>query len=104
MSKAILVTGASRGIGRAAARLAGQRGWAVGLNYAGNADAARAAAAEVEAEGGRALAIQDDVSVEADVIAMFDAAQNAFGALDGSLTTRACSVLPCRSPTWTLLG
>ena len=103
MSKAILVTGASRGIGRAAARLAGQRGWAVGLNYAGNANAARAAAG-VEAGGGRALAIRDDVSVEADVIAMFDAAQNAFGALDGSLTTRACSVLPCRSPTWTLLG
>jgi len=83
MSKAILITGASRGIGRAAARLAGQRGWAVGINYAGNADAARAAVAEVEAEGGRALAIQGDVSVEADVIAMFDAAQNAFGALDG---------------------
>ena len=81
MAKTILITGASRGIGRAAARLAGRRGWSVGVNYAGNADAAGDAVAE--AEGGRATAIQGDVSVEADVIAMFDATQDAFGPLDG---------------------
>jgi len=83
MSKVVLITGASRGIGRAAARLAGRRGWSVGVNYAGDAEAARASVAEVEAAGGRALAIQGDVSVEAEVIAMFDAAQDAFGPLDG---------------------
>ena len=83
MSKAVLITGASRGIGRAAARLAGRRGWSVGVNYAGNAAAAAEAVAEVEAAGGRALAVRGDVSVEAEVIAMFDAAQRAFGPLDG---------------------
>src|SRR5919205_2216158 len=83
MSKNILVTGASRGIGRAAARLAGRRGWSVGVNYAGNADAAAETVAEVEAEGGRALALQGDVSIEADVTAMFDATEKAFGPLDG---------------------
>src|SRR3954447_7053256 len=83
MSKVVLITGASRGIGRAAARLAGRRGWSVGVNYAGDAEAAPAAEAEVEAAGGRALAVRGDVSVEAEVIAMFDAAQRAFGPLDG---------------------
>ena len=83
MSKVVLITGASRGIGRAAARLAGRRGWSVGVNYVGDAEAARASVAEVEAAGGRALAIQGDVSVEAEVIAMFGAAQDAFGPLDG---------------------
>ncbi|MSP48108.1 MAG: SDR family oxidoreductase [Alphaproteobacteria bacterium] len=83
MSKVILVTGGSRGIGRAAARLAGAHGWSVGVNYAGNAEAAARTVAEVEAGGGRAIAIQGDVSVESQVIAMFDAVTSAFGRLDG---------------------
>jgi NAD(P)-dependent dehydrogenase (short-subunit alcohol dehydrogenase family) len=81
--KAILITGASRGIGRAVARLAGARGWSVGANFVGNAEAAARTVADVEAAGGRAVAIRGDVSVEADVAAMFDAAQAAFGPLDG---------------------
>jgi NAD(P)-dependent dehydrogenase (short-subunit alcohol dehydrogenase family) len=83
MSKVILVTGGSRGIGRSAARLAGARGWSVGVNYAGNAKAAAEAVAEVEAAGGRAIAIKGDVAVEADVVAMFDATVRAFGPIDG---------------------
>lgn len=83
MSRAILITGAGRGIGRASARLAGARGWSVAINYVSNADAAAEAVAEVEAAGGRAVAIRGDVSVEADVIATFDAAERAFGPLDG---------------------
>ena len=80
MSRTILITGASRGIGRAAAILAGQRGWSVGVNYAGNE---RAAAETVAAVGGRAIAIQGDVSVERDVIGMFDATETAFGSITG---------------------
>ena len=83
MSRVILITGGSRGIGRAAALLAGARGWSVGVNYANNKDAADATVARVQALGGKALAIQGDVSEEADVIEMFDATQQAFGPIDG---------------------
>jgi NAD(P)-dependent dehydrogenase (short-subunit alcohol dehydrogenase family) len=83
MTKVILITGGSRGIGRAAARLAGARGWSVGVNYIGNADAAARTVAEVKEAGGQAIAIRGDVAVEADVIAMFAATEKAFGKLDG---------------------
>jgi len=79
MTKTVLVTGVSRGIGRAVAILAGKRGWRVGVNYAGNAEAAAETVAAVEAAGGKAIAIPGDVSQEADVIAMFDAIEAAFG-------------------------
>lgn len=83
MTKAILITGASRGIGREAAILAGKRGWSVGVNFAGNAEAAAKTVADVVAAGGKAIAIKGDVAVEADVIAMFDTVEKAFGKLDG---------------------
>lgn len=83
MTHAVLITGASRGIGRATARLAGAKGWSVGVNFLGNSDAAERTVAAVEALGGRAIAIQGDVSVEAEVISMFRIAENAFGLLDG---------------------
>ena len=65
MSKVMLVTGASRGIGAAVAKLAARRGYAVGVNYRTHADAAEAVVAEIRREGGQALAIQADVSQEA---------------------------------------
>jgi len=71
----VLVTGASRGIGRATALLAAKRGWSVVVNYAGNKDAADAVVAAIGKEGGVAIAIKGDVSQEADVLAMFDAAE-----------------------------
>lgn len=83
MSKSILITGGSRGIGRATAVLAGARGWSVGVNYVGDAAAAADTVAAVAAAGGRAIAIQGDVAVEAEVIACFEVAQTAFGPLDG---------------------
>jgi NAD(P)-dependent dehydrogenase (short-subunit alcohol dehydrogenase family) len=93
MSKVILITGGSRGIGRATAVLAGQRGWWVGVNYVGNEQAADETVAAVEAAGGRAVAIRGDVAVEADVLAIFDVTQGAFGRLDG-LVNNAGIVAP----------
>jgi len=79
----LLVTGASRGIGRATALLAGARGWSVSVNYNGSEAAAHEVVAEIGKRGGRAVAIRGDVAVEADVIAMFDAAEAQLGPLEG---------------------
>jgi NAD(P)-dependent dehydrogenase (short-subunit alcohol dehydrogenase family) len=81
--KTILITGASRGIGREAALLAAARGWSVGVNYASNRAAADEVVALVRAAGAEAVAVQGDVAEEADVLAMFAATQQALGPLDG---------------------
>ncbi len=83
MTRTILITGASRGIGRAVAIQCGRRGWSVGVNYAGNEQAAMATVTAIEAAGGKAIAIQGDVAVESDVIRMFDATEKAFGPITG---------------------
>jgi NAD(P)-dependent dehydrogenase (short-subunit alcohol dehydrogenase family) len=80
--KTILITGASRGIGRATALFAGQRGWAVGVNYVADQAGAEAVVAAIAEAGGKAVALKGDVSVEADVISMFEQAE-ALGPLDG---------------------
>ncbi|WMD20383.1 SDR family oxidoreductase [Achromobacter seleniivolatilans] len=71
MSKVILITGGSRGIGAAAAKLAARRGYAVGVNYRTHSDAADAVVAEIQRGGGTAIAIQADVSQEDQVLRMF---------------------------------
>jgi len=81
--KAILVTGGTRGIGRATALKCARNGWSVALNYVSNQSAAEEAASEVRAAGGHAITLQGDVAVEADVISMFGAAESRLGCLDG---------------------
>jgi NAD(P)-dependent dehydrogenase (short-subunit alcohol dehydrogenase family) len=83
LTKTILVTGASRGIGRAAAELAGERGWSVGVNFVGQEQAAGQVVATIAASGGRAIPLRGDVADETDVIALFAATEEAFGPLDG---------------------
>lgn len=78
----ILITGASRGIGRAAALLAGARGWQVAVNYVRNADAAADVVRGIEAAGGQGVAIAADVAEAEQVAALFDRADAAFGGLD----------------------
>ena len=80
-AKALLVTGASRGIGRACALLAAQNGWAVAVNYREDARAADAVVETIAAGGGRSVALKGDIAVEADVIGMYDAAAKALGPL-----------------------
>ena len=83
MSKTILVTGGSRGIGRAVAILCGKRGWRVAITYVSNDAAARETVAAIEAAGGRGLAIKADAAKLDDVAMAFDATEKAFGAVDG---------------------
>jgi NAD(P)-dependent dehydrogenase (short-subunit alcohol dehydrogenase family) len=77
--RALVISGGGRGIGAATARLAAQRGYAVCLAYRANRVAAERLAAEIEAEGGRALAVAADVAVEADVLRLFASCEAAFG-------------------------
>ena len=69
--RTVLVTGASRGIGAATARLCAREGWSVAVNYTRDAAAAQSVVQAIQAAGGRALAVQADVADEAQVLAMF---------------------------------
>lgn len=82
MDRVMLITGGSRGIGAAIARQAPADGYAVCLSYASKRAAADAVVAEIEAAGGKALAVQADVSHEGDVMKLFAAVDAAFGRLD----------------------
>lgn len=79
IGKTALVTGGSRGIGAAIVRRLGQAGAHVAVNYAGSKDAAETLVAEIVAAGGRAFAVQADVSSLAGIEAMFAACDAAFG-------------------------
>ncbi len=81
MDKVLLVTGASRGIGAATARLAAQLGWAVAVNYHRNQAAAQAVVDAIHSGGGRAVAIAANVADEVDVLRLFAECEAALGPL-----------------------
>jgi len=81
--KNVLITGGSRGIGRASVLRSAAQGWSVALNYAGNEQAAQQTVADAVKLGAKALAIQGDISIERDVVAMFDRAEAELGPLKG---------------------
>lgn len=81
-SPLMLVTGGSRGIGAAIARLAADRGYDVALSYASRSDDAEAVAEEIRAKGQRALPIKAEMASEADILRMFEQTDTEFGRLD----------------------
>jgi len=77
----LLITGGSRGIGAATARLAAQRGYAVCISYLRNKSAAEAVVDDILALGGRAMAIAADVGIETEVIRLFGAVNAQYGSI-----------------------
>jgi NAD(P)-dependent dehydrogenase (short-subunit alcohol dehydrogenase family) len=84
---AVLVTGGSRGIGAACARLAAKGGHPVGVNYVANKAAADALVAEITQAGGHAIAIKADVASEAEVTTMFKTVDRELGTLAGLINS-----------------
>lgn len=92
----LLVTGGGRGIGAATARLAAQRGYAVAINYAHNAQAAEALVADIRAQGGQAIALQADVADEAQVLRLFAAVDAQLGPLRALVNNAGVVDVPAR--------
>ena len=81
-TKSVIVTGASRGIGRAVAIRLAQDGFEVVVNYAGNATKANEVVQEIKAAGGQAFSVQGDVSNAADVDRLFKEVIGRFGVIN----------------------
>jgi len=79
----VVITGASRGIGAATARLAAERGHDVCVNFRANESAAQAVVAGVRASGRKAIAVQADVASEPDVVRLFETVDAKLGTLAG---------------------
>jgi NAD(P)-dependent dehydrogenase (short-subunit alcohol dehydrogenase family) len=79
--KVMIVTGGGRGIGAATALLAARRGYAVCVNYLSDRTAAEAVAQDIRADGGGAIAVPGDVSVEDDVLRLFQECDRSLGPL-----------------------
>lgn len=79
MDKIMLVTGGSRGIGAATSLMAAKYGYAVAVNYRSNQDAANAVVAAIKKDGGKAIAVQADVSREDEIVALFETVDRELG-------------------------
>jgi NAD(P)-dependent dehydrogenase (short-subunit alcohol dehydrogenase family) len=94
MHRVILVTGGSRGIGAATAVLAAQQGHDVCIGYVARAEQAQTVVQQIQALGRRALAVQCDVALEADVLHLFAAAQAELGPITGLVNTAGIAGTP----------
>ncbi|GKT22378.1 SDR family oxidoreductase [Acidovorax sp. SUPP3334] len=96
MNKVVLVTGGSRGIGAATARLAARQGWAVAVNYARDAQAADAVVQAIREAAGQAIAVQADVAKEDEVVALFEAVDARLGPLGALVNNAGVVDVPAR--------
>lgn len=96
MTKVLIVTGGSRGIGAATCLEGARRGFAVGVNYRHRKDAADAVVASIRAAGGRAVAVAADVGVEAEVMRLFDTIDAELGTLTALVNNAAVLDLQTR--------
>ncbi|MBM3724539.1 MAG: SDR family oxidoreductase [Acidobacteria bacterium] len=85
----MIVTGGSRGIGAATAKLAAARGYAVCIGYLSNRQAAEGVVGEIVAQGGRAIAVQAEVSSERDVCELFRRVDQEFGGVTALVNSAA---------------
>ena len=92
MGKTAIVTGASRGIGRAIAKRLASDGFAVVVNYAGNAAKAEETVAAIEAAGGRAITLRADVANAADVDRLFKKTLETFKSVD--VVVNSAGIMP----------
>ncbi|CAN7757732.1 SDR family oxidoreductase [Caballeronia sp. LjRoot34] len=89
MANTLVITGASRGIGAATAKLAAKHGFAVCVGYRADVEAAERVVADITAAGGSAIAVHVDVSNEEDVIALFETAERNLGPIVGLVNNAA---------------
>jgi NAD(P)-dependent dehydrogenase (short-subunit alcohol dehydrogenase family) len=85
----LIVTGASRGIGAAIAKLAGERGFSVAVNFATGEAEAGAVVEHIVSAGGRACSIRGDVAREEDVVRLFEVAEHELGPIKGLVNNAA---------------
>jgi NAD(P)-dependent dehydrogenase (short-subunit alcohol dehydrogenase family) len=96
MRQVVLITGSSRGIGAATALLASRRGYAVCINYRSDAAAAEKVLERIRAEGGEAIAVQADVSLEDDVLRLFATVDAELGPLTALVNNAGILERQCR--------
>ena len=96
MAKVMVVTGAGKGIGAAIAELAGQRGYAVCVNYAHSRDAAEQVVARIAAAGGKAIAVRADVSQPAEATRLFEETDARLGKVDALVNNAGIIGRQCR--------
>src|SRR5690554_6626789 len=99
--KAVLITGASTGIGAAVARAFGAQKAMVGVHYNSSEDAAKAVAADVEKAGGKAFVVRGDASKSSEMVRVVEETAAHFGRLDGLINNAGGMVARQKYEDWT---